>query len=140
MHTQKKDKEIEHASLKTIAAFLNSEGGTLLIGIDDKRNVLGLDNDQFQNDDRAMLHLTNLIKERIGKHVLSFVDIEIEQIAGKKIMRVDCKPSSVPAYIMHNNTEKFYIRTGPSTTGLPVSDIFSYILNRFYLPVIRSEY
>ncbi len=140
LHTDKRDKEIEHASLKTIAAFLNSEGGTLLIGVDDGQNVLGIEKDGFANDDKAMLHLTNLIKERMGKSVLSFVDIAVEELEGKKIMRVDCKPASTPVYLVHNNTESFFIRTGPSTTALPASEIFPYILNRFYLPLIQAEY
>ena len=38
-------KYVEHAVMKTIAAYLNSEGGVLLIGVDDNGIILGLEND-----------------------------------------------------------------------------------------------
>ena len=43
-----------HAALKTIAAFLNTEGGDLLIGVDDNREVLGIENDAL--GDRRQVH------------------------------------------------------------------------------------
>ena len=46
-----------HAALKTIAAFLNTEGGDLLIGVDDDRRVLGIEHDRLENDDKFLRHL-----------------------------------------------------------------------------------
>ncbi len=45
VHQKQKNKELHHPVLKTVAAFLNTEGGTLLIGVDDEGNVLGLNDD-----------------------------------------------------------------------------------------------
>ncbi len=39
------NKELKKAVMKNVAAFLNTSGGILLIGIDDNRKVLGLDKD-----------------------------------------------------------------------------------------------
>lgn len=133
-HTGKFGREIEHATLKTIAAFLNTWGGILLIGIGDRQEVLGIENDRFENDDRAMLHLTNLVKERIGENFLQFIACSIEIFDGKKIMRVDVNPSNLPAYIKENNDEYFYVRTGPATTEMKTSRIYDYIDNRFFRP------
>lgn len=132
LFTQKFDKEIEHAVLKTVAAFLNSEGGTLLIGVDDKRHVTGLDADRFPSSDRAMLHFTNTVNDRIGAGHMSFIDCYTEKIGKKEIMRIDVRPADLPAYLTHNDEEKFYIRTGPSTTSLRISDLFDYLRTRFY--------
>ncbi|EKD26598.1 MAG: hypothetical protein ACD_79C01103G0001 [uncultured bacterium] len=60
LHTMKPDREMEFAVLKTIAGFLNSEGGTLLIGLNDQGEIIGIKNDNFTNKDKMMLHLTNL--------------------------------------------------------------------------------
>ncbi|MCD4747088.1 MAG: putative DNA binding domain-containing protein [Bacteroidales bacterium] len=132
IHTKKFDKEIEHAVLKTVAAFLNSKGGTLIIGVDDNKNILGLKYDKFPSDDRTLLHFTSLVKEKIGMHHISFIYSNIEEIEEKKVIRIDIKPSSIPAYLSHNNDEIFYIRTGPSTSQLRVSEIYYYIQTRFY--------
>ncbi len=64
--TGKPGKEIEIAWLKAVVAFLNSQGGALLIGVNDKSEFLGLAADAFQNDDKCLLHCKNLIHQHIG--------------------------------------------------------------------------
>jgi hypothetical protein len=132
INAQRNDKEIEHSALKTISAFLNSDGGTLLIGVDDRGEALGLDLDQFPNDDRMMQHLTNIIKERMGAQHMRFLRLSVELVNEKKVFRVDCQRGVVPAYLKYNNAEVFYIRTGPATADLPVSALHDYINTRFY--------
>jgi hypothetical protein len=134
IHTGKFGREIEHAALKSIAAFLNTWGGILLIGVEDKGNLTGLENDKFENDDRMLLYVTQLVNERIGTHFMQFIDFEIETIEDKKILRIDVQPSNLPAYLTGNNEEYFYVRTGPSTTDLKPSQIYEYINNRFFRP------
>jgi len=51
---------ITHASIKTIAAFLNTEGGDLVIGVNDARTPVGLEPDGFESDDKFMLHLSQV--------------------------------------------------------------------------------
>jgi hypothetical protein len=132
LYTKKYGREIEHAALKSIAAFLNSKGGTLLIGIDDSGQATGIGQDQFENQDKALLYLTNLVKERIGMQYLKFINAYMEEVHGKMIMRVDVAPSSLPAYLTNNQDEYFYIRTGPATSELRVSEIYDYIHNHFF--------
>ncbi len=134
IHTSKPGREIEHAALKSIAAFLNTWGGILLVGVDDQKNITGIEADKFENDDKAMLHLTNMIKERIGTHVMQFINCSIEPFESRKVMRIDVSPSNLPAYLSNNNEEFFFIRTGPSTTELKPSRIYDYIDNRFFRP------
>ena len=134
LHTGKFGREIEHAALKSIAAFLNSWGGILLIGVDDKGGISGLEKDQFENDDKALLHLTNMIRERLGTHFMQFVNCSVEHIEPGNILRVDVSPSNLPAYLTFNSEEYLYVRTGPSTTELKPSQIYEYIYNRFFRP------
>lgn len=132
LHNKKFGKEIEHAVLKTIAAFLNSAGGTLIIGVDDQKNILGLKNDQFTDNDHMLLHLTKIIQERISVEHTQFIKGSVEQSNGAKILRVDVKPAGTPAYLTYNNEEILFVRTGPATTPMRVSEIYSYILTRFH--------
>ena len=132
IHTQKFGKEIEHAGLKSIAAFLNSAGGTLIIGVDDNKNILGLENDNFRDDDHLLLHLTKIIQERISIEHTQFIKGTVEESNGLKVLRIDVKPATTPAYVTHNNDELLYVRTGPATSQMRVSEIYSYIQNRFY--------
>ncbi|MCS4142158.1 GmrSD restriction endonuclease domain-containing protein [Salinibacter ruber] len=132
VYAERMDREIEHASLKTIAAFLNTGGGVLLVGVNDDGEPRGLEEDQFDSHDDMMLHLTNIVKERIGTSFMRFLNLSVEEVEGSEVLRVGCEPSVVPAYLDHQNEEHFYIRTGPSTSELPPSEIHDYIRNHFY--------
>lgn len=131
-NTKKKDRLVEHGILRAIAGFLNTSGGTVLVGVTDDQKVMGLKHDGFENNDKMLLHLTKLIKEYISPLHTRFVHYEIEGIHKKSILRIDVEPSSIPAYLRNKDTERFYIRIGPSTNKLPVSKIYDYINMRFY--------
>ena len=131
LHSGKKDKAIENASLKTVAAFMNANGGTLIVGVADEGNILGLETDKFANHDKLLLHITKIIQDRIGSLFIKFLHFSVENIGGKDILRIDCTPSSIPAYLKDGNVEYFYIRTGPSTTNLRLSKVYAYIKERF---------
>ncbi|MEO1258054.1 MAG: RNA-binding domain-containing protein [Bacteroidota bacterium] len=130
-YTNKKDQAIEHACLKTLAAFMNSEGGTLLIGVKDDGEILGLKNDQFQNEDKMLLHITKLINDRISPLHSKFVDLIIEEIKGKAVLRADCEAATIPAYLTFQKEDHFYVRTGPSTVSLSIRKLYDYIKMRF---------
>lgn len=132
LHTKKFGKEIEHAAMKTIAAFLNSSGGTLIIGVDDDKNILGLGNDNFKDDDHMLLHLTNIIQDRISIEHTQFIKGTVEQSNGFKVLRIDVKPSTSPAYVTYNGDEMLFVRTGPATSQMRISEVYSYVQARFY--------
>ena len=60
LHTMQRDTKMEHAIIKTINGFLNADGGTLVVGVNDNGEALGLDMDSFENEDKIELHLGNL--------------------------------------------------------------------------------
>lgn len=131
LYAQKKDKAIEKAALKTLAAFMNTKGGTLIVGVADDGNILGLENDKFANHDKLLLHLTKIVQDRIGILFMKFLQFSIEHINDKDILRIDCQPATTPAYLLDGNQEHFFIRTGPSTTNLRLSKVYPYIKERF---------
>ncbi len=131
LYTEKYDKAIEHSALKTIAAFLNSKGGTLLVGVKDDRTLLGLKNDNFPNNDKMLLHLNALIRDHISQIHTEFVSASIESLDDKRVLRIDCEPATYPTYLSASDKEYFYVRTGPATTNLNVSKIVEYVNKRF---------
>jgi predicted HTH transcriptional regulator len=131
LHTKNPDQKIEHATLKTLAAFLNTHGGTLIIGVDDKGTPLGLENDGFQNEDKMAQHLANLIRDRLGPHHAFCLHPQFMDYEGRRILVVRCDPAKSPTYLKDAKAEYFYIRTGSTTTELPASKIHDYVKQRF---------
>lgn len=130
LHTGSKDPRIELAALKTIAGFLNSNGGILTIGVADDRTPLGIDADSFENEDKMSLHLVNLIKDRMGPSIMQYLHARFEDYDGCRIMVIECSKAKSPVFVKDGNIEHFYIRTGPSTTELSASQTQEYIKQR----------
>lgn len=126
-----KDKAMELSVLKTLAAFMNSRGGTLFVGVEDDGNPLGIEIDKFPNEDKYMLHLTNLIKTRMGTEHSDFINYDVIRYKGFNILRVDCEPSTQPVYIKDGDKDYFFVRIGPSTINMRLSKIHDYIMQRF---------
>ncbi|PJC45383.1 hypothetical protein CO037_01805, partial [Candidatus Pacearchaeota archaeon CG_4_9_14_0_2_um_filter_30_8] len=131
LHTNEFDKKIEHSNLKTLCAFLNSDGGTLIIGVDDKGKILGIEKDNFENSDKMQLHLSNLIKQKIGKENSHLISIKVIKFKGKEIIKIECKKSKKPIFLKDEKEEEFYIRTGPSTSRIQGRELLEYVKRNF---------
>lgn len=126
-----KEKYIELSSLKTVVAFLNTEGGILLIGIKDDGNISGIDEEIIKfhkNIDKFLLHFKSLIKNRIGGEFYPFIEYRPMIVEGMNILMVECKESRSPCYL--DNSE-FYVRTNPATDKLEGPKLVEYIKNHF---------
>ncbi|MFQ5799669.1 MAG: RNA-binding domain-containing protein, partial [Bacteroidota bacterium] len=133
LHTGEKDPRMELAILRTIAGFLNGNGGTLVIGVADDGYPIGIEADKFPNEDKFHLHLDNLINVRIGPQFAMYIHPHFEEYQGKRVMAVECWPSKTPVYVKDGRTERFYVRTGASTSELMPSQMTEYIKQRFDL-------
>ena len=131
LHTGSKDPRIVLAVLKTIAGFLNTNGGILTIGVSDDGAALGIGTDGFENEDKMSLHLVNLIKDRLGPTMMQFVHARFEDYDSCRIMVIECCKARTPVFVKDGNIERFYIRTGPSTTELSASHTQEYIKQRY---------
>jgi len=126
----KNGKEIEQANIKTIAAFLNSDGGTLLVGVADNGAVTGLDADAFESDDRALLHFNNLVNQYVGAEFAAYVNTMVLEVQGKKVLRAHCVPAGTPAFFRKGQAEEFYVRSGPASRPLSLSQFHEWLQNR----------
>ncbi len=122
---------MEFTVLKTITGFLNTNGGRLIIGVSDDGNPIGLEIDGFPNEDKMNLHLVNIVKSRMGIPAMINLHMHFKDFKESRVMVVVCHKANEPIFVKDNNTERFFIRTGPSTTELTPSQTQSYIKQRF---------
>ena len=132
INTKQKNKFLEHASLKTITAFLNSEGGTLLIGVSDNQKIVGVEEeiDKFHKDqDKFLRHIKSLIKRSIGEEFYTYLDTNLIKIDNKVLMVVDVSPSDSEVYL---DGKEFFVRSGPSTDKVEGRKLVEYCKRRFF--------
>jgi hypothetical protein len=131
LHTGNKDPRMELSVLKTLAGFLNTNGGMLVIGVSDDGSPLGIQVDDFANEDKMSLHLVNIVKTRMGVQAMTSLHAHFDDHDDCRVMVVKCRKSPTPVFLRDGDTERFYVRTGPSTTELSASQTQEYIKQRF---------
>ncbi len=129
-------RELERVVMKTIVGFLNSGGGTLIIGVNDDGIVKGLDGDYKslpkKNRDGFENHMSMLIKIMIGLSFAKYIDIKFESIDNKDICMVTVRESHKPAYLKDGDKkEEFYVRVGNSTQPFSMSEASEYIKTKW---------
>lgn len=128
----KTNQAVERACLKTVSAFLNSRGGTLLIGVRDDGSIEGIESDKFVNEDKFLLHLWTLIRTCLGRDVSRYIRTRLEKIEDKTVCVVDCLQLNRPVFLRQPGfDEEFYIRVGPSSNAMDISEALKYISDHF---------
>lgn len=116
------NKKLEYVIAKTIAAFMNSEGGSLFIGVDDNQNMLGLTDDistlTKKNLDGFELHLIEVIKKFVGVSMMSHIKINFPSVEDVQICHIKVSKSSKPVFTSFEGREDFFIRSGCSSQPL----------------------
>lgn len=130
----KTDKNLEHVILKSIAGFLNAKGGTLIIGVNDDGEVLGLANDYFslKKKDKDGFHqrLILIVSNTFGKDICTKIHIAFHEINSKEICTLYVEPSHQPVFFNEDNRTIFFLRTGNVTNPLTTSETVKYLQNR----------
>ena len=140
---EKVNPELEKVIMKTIAAFGNTDGGILLLGVDDDKNILGLEND-FQSlkktdADYYEVHLRNIMHKLMGvKYVSKYIRTQFETLDDEKVIcKIKVLSANEPLYIKYPNKngqqeEKFYVRSGNSSHEIKsIREINDYINSKF---------
>lgn len=105
----------------------------MIIGVaDDGRPVRPIETDKFESEDKMALHLVNIVKNRMGVPALANIHMHFEDYQDDRAFVVNTERVSSPVFVLDaNKKERFYIRTGPSTTELSPSQTQEYIKRRF---------
>lgn len=149
LRTAQKDDRMEQVVAKSIAAFLNSAGGTLLIGVDDEGRMLGLANDfstlKAPDCDRFELWLRDLLHTRLDATAaalpsVDFLEITDEHVSsgradadasGAHVCRVQVPASTEPVYLRGKSGPELWVRVGNSSRGLAIDDAVRYVRRRW---------
>lgn len=109
-----RDDNATKSTLKTLASFLNAEGGTILIGVNDESlEITGINPDlsilRGKTENEFKEKIQNLIKSRFTPEPTNLITISFEHLAEGVVCRIDAKQSyGKPIYF----DNKLYVRNG----------------------------
>ena len=138
----KRDRTMEEVILKTVAAFLNTQGGTLLIGVADDSSIVGLELDyqtlkKRDRDGFELWLMGDLLLREMGESIAPDLDVTFHTVDDQDVCKIAIDPAPEPVYVDIRDKsgqlcETFFIRTGNSTNKLEKpSEITKYIKQRW---------
>jgi len=131
---------------RSIAGFLNTDGGDLVIGIREDRmlsttEVVGIEDEYslLQEKDRNPDGYRRMLIDSVVRKYLPeifesssrFLQISFPVIGGKTLCHVHVRPSGRPVFVDTGSEELFFVRIDASTRALIGKTMTRYILNRF---------
>lgn len=114
---------------KEVIAFLNTDGGNIFIGVDDKGNVQG----NLGNMDLLQRTIKDRLKDNIMPSTLGLFDVVINEKNGKKFIQIIvAKGNERPYYLrgMGMTPDSCFIRVGSSVEGMNNETIFNLFSRR----------
>jgi predicted HTH transcriptional regulator len=115
---------------------MNTQGGSLFIGLEDDGHPIGIELDGLENEDKFTLHITNHIMTRIGKRFMPYSQFTFDQIVGKTVCKISVSSSMEPAFLNERkllekwSAKAFFIR-GASSSKLDGYETKIYLSKRF---------
>ncbi|MCZ2108646.1 MAG: ATP-binding protein, partial [Dehalococcoidia bacterium] len=138
LHTNDKDSAVEWGVVKSIAAFMNSHGGTLLVGVNDAGEAIGIETDypfvKSSDRDGWELWLTDLVAQTLGKVAATEIQVRFGTIDGVTVARIDVSPGARPVFAVPLKGEKrdvFLARINNSTQELAGQALLDYQKKRW---------
>ena len=137
LHTQQRDQVMEQMVVKSVAGFMNAEGGTLLIGVTDAGEVFGIETDyktlgKKQDQDGFALWLNGLLDNMLGPTAASGVQLSFEEHPGGTVCRVDVSPGTGPTFVRGSKGEAdLYVRLNNATRLLNTAEALEYVRTRW---------
>jgi hypothetical protein len=111
------ERVLEREVIETLAAFLNTDGGTLIIGVTDDRKIVGIEVDYPRvkgTRDGWRLTFDHLVTHELGAEVMNCIDLQLEPWHDRTIAVIRCLPREEPTWI----GEELYVRYTASTQKL----------------------
>jgi hypothetical protein len=143
LHTRTRDKKMEKEIASALCGFMNAEGGTLIIGVDDEGNALGL-NDDFstlrqKDEDGFELAFTDIVTCYLELPDRRYITLYFEDYDCKRICIIEVEKSHEPVYCLFDQKHEFYVRVGNSTRQLDIKQAVEYVREHFQEYMLSSS-
>ena len=138
-----RDIDLIHSVLKNVCGFLNTRGGDLVLGINDKsREVVGLEFDYYKDDEEYVRRISLAIENNFkNKAAIYLCNVSMVEIDKKKVCWIHVDLGEEPSFLVHQDwnvkqksdslEEHYYKRVNDSAISLNLTDTIRDIIKNF---------
>lgn len=128
------NRDLESVIVRTIAGFLNTDGGTLLIGVADDGTVVGLEKDyhtlRSKNRDGFERFLMDLVARHLGAAVCPLLHVVFQRVADHEVCRVTVEAAPKPVFVQDGDRSHLFVRAGNATRELDARQAVLHVAGR----------
>ncbi|MBD3157352.1 MAG: hypothetical protein GF309_01060 [Candidatus Lokiarchaeota archaeon] len=138
LRARRRDSKVDKEIAKTLCALMNTEGGTLIIGVDDEGRAVGLDKDMAtlsrgrKDRDGFEKAFADLVVRYLGRKPQLYIETGFDEYQGKTVYIVQVDPSPEPVYCLFDGQHEFYVRALTTTRRPDAKEFLEYINEHFY--------
>jgi hypothetical protein len=129
IHTKKKDPELSDAVMDRVCSFWNTEGGTLLVGVEDRTGrIVGISDDVkiFKDYDGLVKSVSDRLHQDVAVAAPS-ITVRTEEASGETLLRIDVPAGDAAVY----RRDRFFVRVNNTTQELKGENIQLYVKRRW---------
>lgn len=142
LESKEKNTELMRGVAKAIAAFRNTNGGTVLIGVEEAEGeprirgiewdwkVLGGEEKRHWNFYRR--HLMDSLDGYLDDQTMSHIQVGEEHVDNNKLGRIEVPPGEESTYLSDDRGEHFYVRQGDRDMPLTGKEREKYLRKHFW--------
>jgi len=126
----KSNAELRAGVMKAIASFLNAEGGTVLIGVEDSGAIYGLEADLGLlggSQDKFHQLIASTFADQVGPECVSLVQMRFDQVEGRPIYVIDVFPSPEPVFVKTSRGKEFLVRVATTSRQFDSETTMKYV-------------
>lgn len=141
LETGQRNPDLGKSILKTIAAFMNTGGGVIYVGVTDDGEVRGIEPDyklagkhgSWDGWSQVLSNMINKIVMPVPFSYVSYDRVELEDASGstRDIAKITVLPAQSPAWIKVGNSPELFVRQGPTSKPLDTMNAAAHIRKRF---------
>jgi Putative DNA-binding domain len=125
------NKDLTKVVARTLGAFLNSQGGSVLIGVSDEGTLLDLEADISTLGKKSLDGFELVLRSAIGNHLGAeldpYISVTFLAIDGKRLAVAECAPHPSPVYFADGGRRELCVRSGNQTRSLDVAAAIAYV-------------
>lgn len=129
------NRQLEEPVVRTLAGFFNCDGGTLLVGVSDAGEIVGMDEDyatwKRADQDGFGQFMVALVETRLGGDLCSRLHVSTVSAGDRHVGVVAVQPSPRPVWVIETGLARFYIRAASTTRELDARETLGYAPQRW---------